>query len=255
MKEAYGDRGIDDLQQRLSIALYCGIHGKTQLEYFGLRGETFRDSAASTIKVVLLVAALHFCETGVLSLDEVLDGRTVEEHCRAMIAESRNDSANALLMRLSYDRVNRWLNEVGFKPGELSFGRLFKPTKYPIPLTDTENKATALGLAKFYYLLTYITDVDGFLTAADLNQARRILGSDRLNTLGAFNDRLNAKVPTDVTCYHKTGENSQVLGDGGLFSGEGVKYILVVFDSGKDRPAMQELGVRIFEFMRHRYGT
>jgi beta-lactamase class A len=255
VRDTYSDCSLSEMRNRFSIAMYGGIHPGDQLAYYGLAGETFRDSAASTIKVVLLVAILHFCETGLLSPDEVIDGLTVDEHCRAMITRSRNDSANALLIRLGYDRINEWLAELGFLSSELSFGRLFKPTKYALPATDTENYATALGLAKFYYLLTYITDVDGFLSAAGLNQARRVLGTNSLNTSAAYNDRLNAKLPADVICYHKTGENNQVLADGGIFSGGGVKYILVVFDSGKDRPAMQDLGANLYEFMQAKHSS
>ena len=246
---AYSESGLTGCKSHLSVAVFSDITLSNKPEYYGCYGEKFRDSAASTIKAVLLAATLHFCDEGLITLEDQVDGRTVEDHCVAMIAGSNNNSANALLQYLSYDRINGWLAEVGFRDNELSFGRLFKPTKYVIPSTDDENFATAYGLAKFYFLMAS-PEIDGFLTAGSLNKARKILACNQLNNKSAYNDRLNGKLSSEITFYHKTGENSQVLGDGGIFSYAGTKYILVVFDSGKDRKAMQNLGAAIFKLMQ-----
>jgi beta-lactamase class A len=252
--DVYGCEHASELHDRLSVAIYSKLHLDQQPEFIGLYGEQFRDSAASTVKVVLLAAAYHFAGTGELSLEAELKGASLEQHCQQMITQSNNDSANIVLSEIGYMRINNWLKQLGFSHDELSFGRFFKPTRFDIPSSDTENYATALALAQFYFLLAQNDDVPGFLSLSSINHIRQIISSTNHNSNPNYNDRLNRKFSaSEAVFYHKTGANSQVVGDGGIFSistgSSSAKYIVVVFDNEKDRKLMGELGFRISQLM------
>jgi hypothetical protein len=188
--------------------------------------------AASTTKVLLAAAAAQ---------DAVTRGWDTKLGGASLISITRNPSANKLLDAMGFAGVNSWLAGLGFSADEFHFARRFADFKAP-----GDNTCTALGLAKFYFLLAQTTDVQGLGTAASLAKVRALLDSEGdCNNKAAYNDRLNGKLPA-VHFIHKTGSNNDVLADGGIFRGPQRDFILVVLDKTKNKAAMQRLGAAVY---------
>lgn len=246
LASAYGVPSASELRGRVSLALLYRTSATGPVTAFVYPAQQHAQPAASAIKVVLAVrAALDVADSKDWS--KPIGKSTLGATVHTMIAESNNAAANRLLDRYSLERINSWVAGLGFTPDELHFGRRFGD--FSPAAMQNDNTCSALGLAKFYFLLDQGGGLSDFAPAGAVGKVRSLLDSaGAVNHNAAYNDRLNAKLP-GVHFQHKTGSNPDVLVDGGIVLTANGSYVLVVIDETKDRPAMQRLGASIYKLL------
>ena len=254
---SYGVRDINKLAGRVHVALFSDVVLTPKLRYYGVGSMESGYSAASTLKVAVLCMVLSEVEQGRMTLAQKISGQSVETHLKRMCGQSNNDSANLLLQAVGIERTNAWLTGLGFAESELHFGRYFTPTKLGFANAYNESggevTASAAAMAELYFLLAQDEDLDRFLKKASLRQAKALLQSNgKVNNRKEFNDRLNGSFPKDAYFTHKTGSNASVVGDGGIARLDKLRFIMVAYDTGKDRAAMSRLGLALLKLMQGR---
>jgi beta-lactamase class A len=247
--DAYQTSDGKSLGEHLYVALLTDIEINEDTKFYVFAPPSERHSAASTIKVALLLRLVTEIQRRPDSTKWGFDGEDWGKIAQAMIRNSDNVAANKVLNRYGLAAMNDWLAKLGFTERELRFGRDFQSSA---PTTKAENYATAEGLAKLFFLLAQKGDVKGLPRSGMLVKIRQMLDDSKANNNPEFNDRLNARFPGGVSFIHKTGSNSIVLADGGIVVDGDRSYILVVFDTAKNKEAMQRMGLAVLELMRTR---
>jgi hypothetical protein len=243
---AYGVNDVAALRGQLSVALIYPSARQPAQHVFLFPARQVPQPAASCLKVVLAVRAANTAVEAPAGWKLKLGGGgTLGEITRRMISRSSNPDANRLLHYFGQDETNAWLRGLGFGADELYFARDFGD--FAAAARGTDNTCTAYGLARFYFLLAQPNAVPDFAGHDVLGKVRLLLDSQGdCNNRPDFNDRLNGRFPAGVHFCHKTGSNDDVLGDGGYFVIKHDKCVLVVLDEGKNKPAMQQLGLAIY---------
>lgn len=245
---AYGVKDAAQLRGRVFVAYISSTDLSLNPQFYVFTAPNEHHSAASTLKVVLLSALARTIDKGQAQWGDKRGKLTLGEHAKRMVRQSNNESANAIMDVFSIQGVNDWLARLGFSPAQIEFQRHFSGNAKPGGL---DNFATAAALAKFYFLLAQDDAVDEMPSRGAAGKARAMLSSaGSVNTDPKFNDRLNGKFPAGVEFVHKTGSNAVVIGDGGIVYDNGSAFIIVAFDTKKDRSAMARLGLALLKLHR-----
>ena len=225
---------IDEIGERHGCeAVGVAVHDFADGSDFSHHGDEWFH-AASTIKVVLLLALYKAAENGIVRLDDrlhvrnrfrsIVDGSTyriggdrdgdslVHRHigrsmkltdlAHAMITRSSNLATNLLLEFLGLENIQRTLHEAGLDELKLVRG-VEDQVAYDKGLN---NEATANGLVKFFRLLRE----EGVLSQTTREQMLVILLAQE------FNSMIPARLPRTAQVAHKTGEISTHCHDAGL---------------------------------------
>ena len=177
--------------------------------------------AASLPKIGILLAALYEVERGRFTFDDSL-----RRSLNAMIRVSSNEEATRVMNLVGKRRVNRILASPRFRfydfatNGGLWVGKEYgpRPAFERDPLHHISHGATALQVARFYYLLE-----TNQLLRPDLNREMlRILGRP-----GIAHKFVKGLAGRDVDIYRKSGTWRQWHADSALIKSPLGTYILV----------------------------
>lgn len=251
---AYDVNSLDQLSGRVAVFLLTDIrlqNPSLNCYQFGCE-ELAQDSAASAIKVALAVYVFHLVENRKLDFDQPVGGSTLMDQVVSMIGESDNQAANSILRLVGMENTNAYFEGLRFTKEELHFGRTFSSQGQAVANSNRDNVATPKALAKLYFMIAQESNIDGLLSGEQLRVLRRLLDSEGLrNDDPHYNDRLNGLFPKGVHFYHKTGANQEVIVDAGyVVASKDVRFILVAYDTKKDRSAMARLGLGILKLMK-----
>lgn len=199
-------------------------------------------TAASLIKLAVLVAALDAVSTGALSLDErmtvaqkdIVGGAgdiqakgagatyTVDELLHAMIAQSDNTAANLIIGRLGMDAVNDECSRLHLKQTRLSRLMMDEAARR----AGRENVTSARDAAN---LLQRIAA--GTVATPELCGHARAYLLDQHDTAGIVQG-----LPAGTRVAHKTGSLDGVQHDAAIVYGD-KPYVLAVLTQGMEREA------------------
>jgi beta-lactamase class A len=235
---ALWDQGDPVLQKQLEVIIdelgySAAIKGKTlavalvditdlyQPRVAALNGDTMM-YAASVPKLAILLGAFVQIREGQMALDE-----DMRESLTEMIRFSSNQQATRVLNWVGKDRLLEILQSNEFDlydmegAGGLWVGKEYgkSPAYQRDPLHNLSHGATAMQVARFYYLLETGQVVGESLSV----EMKAILGDPGINHkfvkgLAAFPD---AKI------YRKSGSWRRWHGDSALIEAKGIKYIVV----------------------------
>ncbi len=203
--------------------------------------------AASVIKVPIMVTAFRDALAGALDLNETVailpemkmpscgaltymhDGLevTLLDLVTLMIILSDNTATNIMIDRLTPDRVNRTMEELGI-PGICLRRRLFEPE---LSARGIQNTVTARGVG----------------TLLEKMYAGALLGreTDERMLKILLDQRLNGKLPfylhgEGVKCAHKTGEDDNITHDAGIvYSAD--PFVICMLSNNVNAPAFERL--------------
>lgn len=203
--------------------------------------------AASVIKVPIMVAAFRDMASGALDPGEIVEIRpemkkpscgaltymhdglkaTVMDLITLMIILSDNTATNIMIDRLTCDRVNLAMAQLGI-PGICLRRRLFEPE---LSARGIQNTVTARGVGTLLERMAEGT----LLGRSDDDRMLQIL----------LNQRLNGKLPfflhsEGIRCAHKTGEDDGITHDAGIVYAER-PFVLVMLSNNVDVPAYERL--------------
>ncbi len=189
-------------------------------------------SAASIIKIPILIDLFKSVEAGQLTLDEEIplteyyrtEGSgnlqfkaqnsmyTIDELARRMITDSDNSATNMIMAKIgSMTDVNQAIRNWGLKNTEVQTW---------LPDLKGTNRITAREMAQMLY---NIDDNNKFLSEASRNKILDYMGHVKNNRLIA------AGLGAGAVFYHKTGDIGTMLGDAGIvITPNGKKYVVVI---------------------------
>jgi len=184
---------------------------------------------ASTFKTLVAVAAVRKIDLGLIRLDQpiAIDQWNADTECRFsscstyargrivsvdrlltdMITVSNNLATNQLIDLVGKDFINQTADLLG--ASSLRVFRKVYDEVDPEPTIKTPNRASARGFTELYREIS-----SGRLRLLS-DQARGYV--NELLRRQKINGSLNKFFPPGLTFFHKTGNTSQVTGDGGFY--------------------------------------
>jgi len=196
--------------------------------------------SASLVKIPIMAACFYGSHEGKISLEDNLILKTsskvpgsgflknmavgskfsVERLIELMITESDNTATNMLIEFLTFDYLNSFFKKAGLTRTNLS--RKMMDFKYR--KKGVENYTTAADIA---YILERIYR-RRFVNKKISERCLALLLRQKVN------DRIPAKLPSDVMVAHKTGLERNVCHDAGIvFTPEGGRFLLCILTAGK----------------------
>ena len=179
--------------------------------------------AASLPKIAILLGAFERISKGQMSLDE-----DTLEKLQKMIRNSSNEAATEILNRVGKEYVNELLQSPRYrlydpeKNGGIWVGKEYdrSPAYDRDPLHNLSHGATALQVARFYYLLE-----TGQLVSPELSQLMKsILGQPAIEH--KFVKGLK-EIHPESRIYRKSGTWKQYHSDSAIIEHDGRRYIAV----------------------------
>ena len=179
--------------------------------------------AASLPKIAILLGAFERISKGQMTLDEA----TLEK-LKKMIRNSSNEAATEILNRVGKDYVNELLQSPRYrlydpeKNGGIWVGKEYdrSPAYDRDPLHNLSHGATALQVARFYYLLE-----TGQLVSPEISQLMKsILGQPAIEH--KFVKGLK-EIHPESRIYRKSGTWKQYHSDSAIIEHDGRRYIAV----------------------------
>lgn len=179
--------------------------------------------AASLPKIAILLGAFERISKGQMTLDE-----DTLEMLKKMIRNSSNEAATEILNRVGKDYVNELLQSPRYrlydpeKNGGIWVGKEYdrSPAYDRDPLHNLSHGATALQVARFYYLLE-----TGQLVSPELSQLMKsILGQPAIEH--KFVKGLK-EIHPESRIYRKSGTWKQYHSDSAIIEHDGRRYIAV----------------------------
>ena len=179
--------------------------------------------AASLPKIAILLGAFERISKGQMTLDEA----TLEK-LKKMIRNSSNEAATEILNRVGKDYVNELLQSPRYrlydpeKNGGIWVGKDYdrSPAYDRDPLHNLSHGATALQVARFYYLLE-----TGQLVSPEISQLMKsILGQPAIEH--KFVKGLK-EIHPESRIYRKSGTWKQYHSDSAIIEHDGRRYIAV----------------------------
>lgn len=247
--EAYGVDSVDVLQGRVAVSVFAPLSFSNTVYLSYGEDELHDSSAASSIKIAILLYYYHLFSIGEVQPTTLIEGHTCDSLLVDMIRSSNNEYANILLRNVGFDRINQWYYSLGFTDNEICFRRFFSGNAKPSEQND--NTASSKGLIILYYLIAQQNDIQGLMSSRDLRKLRQTISSiGEINNKTVFNDRLNGNFPSDIPFCHKSGSNEENIVDAGIVYAGMIDYIIVAYDTAKDRAAMRKLGYGILVLMK-----
>jgi len=186
--------------------------------------------AASLPKIAILLGAFERIGRGEMELD----APTLEK-LKQMIRRSSNDAATEMLNRVGQDFILEVLQSPRYRlydpeaDGGLWVGKEYSKSsaRRRDPLHHLSHGATALQVARFYYLL----ETGQLVSPEHSRTMKAILGSPEINH--KFVKGLKTLHP-DSTIYRKSGTWQDFHSDSALIEHEGYRYIAVALSQSPD---------------------
>jgi beta-lactamase class A len=186
--------------------------------------------AASLPKIAILLAAFERIDRGEMELD----APTLEK-LKQMIRRSSNDAATEMLNRVGQDFLLEVLQSPRYRlydpeaDGGLWVGKEYSKSsaRRRDPLHHLSHGATALQVARFYYLL----ETGQLVSPEHSRTMKAILGNPEINH--KFVKGLKSLHP-DSTIYRKSGTWQDFHCDSALIEHEGHRYIAVALSQSPD---------------------
>ncbi len=204
--------------------------------------------AASLPKIAILLGAFERIDRGEMALDE----RTFET-LRKMIRRSSNEAATEMYHRVGREFLAQLLQSPRYRlydpelNGGLWVGKAYgkEPASLRDPLHHLSHGATALQVARFYYLLE-----TGQLVSPEYSRIMKsILGDPEINH--KFVKGLKAAHP-DSRLFRKSGTWHEFHSDSAIVEHEGRRYIAVALsESPQGGRWLSELIMAMDELIRH----
>ena len=189
--------------------------------------------AASLPKIAVLLAAFEKIAEGKMELD-----RDTEWELHKMIRASSNEAATEMMHRVGKEYIARVLLSPRYRLYDPKHnGGLWVGKDYAAaglwkrdPLHNLSHGATAMQVARFYYLL----ETENLVTPEYSRKMKQILGNSLLkHKFVRAMDRINPA----ALLFRKSGSWRTYHADSALVEHDGRKYIAVVLSNDKDGPA------------------
>jgi len=188
--------------------------------------------AASLPKIAVLLAAFEKIAEGKMELD-----RDTEWELHKMIRASSNTAATEMMHRVGKEYIARVLLSPRYRLYDPKHnGGLWVGKDYAAaglwkrdPLHNLSHGATAMQVARFYYLL----ETENLVTPEHSRKMKEILGNSLLkHKFVRAMDRINPA----ALLFRKSGSWRTYHSDSALVEHDGRKYIAVVLSNDKDGP-------------------
>lgn len=195
-------------------------------------------TAASVIKIPIMMAAFNHARTGSLRLDDVITmtiqdkvggsgvlkelhaglGLTLLDAINLMIVVSDNTATNLVIDCVSIEKINEYMTQKGCVGSRLE-AHLMKPKPGgPYNTITAEDIGLLLkGLAQ--RTIENPGDCDTMIDILSRQQ---------------YNQKLPRYLPKDAICAHKTGEVTGVTHDAGIITGPKGKFVIVCLSQNLD---------------------
>ena len=189
--------------------------------------------AASLPKIAVLLAAFEKIAEGKMELD-----RDTEWELHKMIRASSNEAATEMMHRVGKEYIARVLLSPRYRLYDPKHnGGLWVGKDYAAaglwkrdPLHNLSHGATAMQVARFYFLL----ETENLVTPEYSRKMKEILGNSLLkHKFVRAMDRINPA----ALLFRKSGSWRTYHADSALVEHDGRKYIAVVLSNDKDGPA------------------
>jgi beta-lactamase class A len=224
---ALAELGLDDeaSKKQLSVAL-IDISDPNAPRVASVNGDVMM-YAASLPKIAVLLAAFEKIAQGKMTLDDA-----TEERLTRMIKESSNRDATAMMHEVGKEYIARVLLSPRYRlydpehNGGLWVGKDYAKAGLwrRDPLHNLSHGATAMQVARFYYLLV----TDNLVTPEHSQKMREILEDSELDHKFV---RALRRIDPDAAVSRKSGSWSTYHSDSVLVEREGHRYIAVVLSN------------------------
>jgi beta-lactamase class A len=220
---ALADLGLDDeaSKKQLSVAL-IDLSGPGTPRVASVNGDVMM-YAASLPKIAVLLAAFEKIAQGKMELDEA-----TEQRLTRMIKASSNSDATEMMHQVGKEYIARVLLSPRYRlydpehNGGLWVGKDYAKAGLwrRDPLHNLSHGATAMQVARFYYLLV----TDNLVTPEHSRKMREILADTELNHKFV---RALRRIDPDAAIARKSGSWSTFHSDSVLVERDGHRYIAV----------------------------
>jgi beta-lactamase class A len=220
---ALADLGLDDeaSKKQLSVAL-IDLSGSGTPRVASVNGDVMM-YAASLPKIAVLLAAFEKIAQGKMTLDEATEHRLTR-----MIKASSNSDATEMMHQVGKEYIARVLLSPRYRlydpehNGGLWVGKDYAKAGLwrRDPLHNLSHGATAMQVARFYYLLA----TDNLVTPEHSQKMREILANTELNHKFV---RALRQIDPDAAIARKSGSWSTYHSDSALVERDGHRYIAV----------------------------
>lgn len=234
-------------QKKLAIGL-VDLSDLNEVEFAQVNGNEMM-YAASLPKIAILLAAMDALEKG-----ELEETEEVKRDMNLMIAKSNNQASTRMIDRLGYKKIASVLTNPKYKLyDENQGGGLWVGKRYaaggkrnPDPLEGLSHAATALQVARFYYLMAY-----GKLVSEERSeQMMEIMDDPKLHHkfVNTFE-----KIAPDARLFRKSGSWSIFHSDSIMVWGPVRQYILVALVEDADgENIIRALGRAVDDVLQNR---
>jgi beta-lactamase class A len=227
---ALADLGLDDevSKKQLSVAL-IDLSGSKAPRVASVNGDVMM-YAASLPKIAVLLAAFEKIAQGKMTLDEATEYRLSR-----MIKESSNRYATEMMHTVGKEYIARVLLSPRYRlydpehNGGLWVGKDYAKAGLwrRDPLHNLSHGATAMQVARFYYLLV----TDNLVTPEHSRKMREILAGSELNHKFV---RALRRIDPEAAVSRKSGSWSTYHSDSVLVERDGHHYIAVALSNNAD---------------------
>jgi len=225
--QALADLGLDDeaRKKQLSVAL-VDLSGPGRPRAASVNGDVMM-YAASLPKIAVLLAAFEKIAQGKMTLDEATEFRLTR-----MIKASSNRYATEMMHKVGKEYIARVLLSPRYRlydpehNGGLWVGKDYAKAGLwrRDPLNNLSHGATAMQVARFYYLLV----TDNLVTPEHSRKMREILAGSELNHKFV---RALRQIDPEAAVSRKSGSWSTFHSDSVLVERDGHRYIAVVLSN------------------------
>lgn len=204
--------------------------------------------AASLPKIAVLLAAIDAIDKG-----ELKETPEVTKDMQLMISKSDNQASSRMIDRLGFNKIEAVLTDPKYDLYDEKFGGgLWVGKRYgggggkhPDPMKGLSHAATALQVARFYYMLAY-----GQLVSPERSQQMlNIMVDSKLHHkfVNTFD-----KIAPDAKLFRKSGSWSIFHSDSILVWGPKRQYILVALVEDADgENIIRQLGFAVDQIIQH----
>lgn len=195
-------------------------------------------TAASVIKIPIMMAAFNHARAGLLRLDDVITMRnqdkvggsgvlkelhaglqlTLLDAINLMIVVSDNTATNLVIDSVTIERINEYMTQKGCRGSRLE-AHLMKPKP-----GGPYNTITAADISLLLKGLAQRT----IENPGDCDAMIDILSRQQ------YNQKLPRCLPKEAICAHKTGEVTGVTHDAGIITGPKAKFVTVCLSQNLD---------------------
>jgi len=228
--QALADLGLDDEagKKQLSVAL-VDLSGPGRPRAASVNGDVMM-YAASLPKIAVLLAAFEKIAQGKMTLDEATEFRLTR-----MIKVSSNRYATEMMHKVGKEYIARVLLSPRYRlydpehNGGLWVGKDYAKAGLwrRDPLNNLSHGATAMQVARFYYLLV----TDNLVTPEHSRKMREILAGSELNHKFV---RALRQIDPEAAVSRKSGSWSTFHSDSVLVERDGHRYIAVVLSNNSN---------------------